>query len=322
MQRRKWEQSEIEFLRQNYATMDNEEIAERLGRNIRCIYAKSARLGLRKEVAELPKIGQRFKNLEVVDTSFMQNRRRYCKFKCLLCDTIKVINWDNVKRGRYISCGCYIREKVRERMTTHGQSKGKLYGIWRGMKARCFNEKIESFIYYGKRGIIVRDPWKNDFAAFKKDMENDYVPGLQIDRINTNDDYYKENCRWVDSQTNCNNTRSNLKIMAFGEVKTLANWVRDTRCVVKYGALARRIKIGWNADIAITTPKRKSPNMLKQARNRKSNRVITVFGETKTLIEWSEDPRCAVTYKTLQLRITRCNWPPEKAITTPSRSKK
>lgn len=53
-----------------------------------------------------------------------------------------------------------------------------------------------------------------------------------------------------------------------------------------------------------------------QSRNRTNNRELTAFGETKLLIEWSEDERCVVKPQTLNSRIIRL-WNPEEAITLP-----
>ena len=54
-----------------------------------------------------------------------------------------------------------------------------------------------------------------------------------------------------------------------------------------------------------------------QSRNRRSNRLIEAFGESKTAPEWLEDERCAVTNRfAIYERIGR-GWEPERAITTP-----
>lgn len=54
-----------------------------------------------------------------------------------------------------------------------------------------------------------------------------------------------------------------------------------------------------------------------QAVNRRNNRLVACWGETKPLAEWLRDPRCAVTEEsTLRQRLTR-GWPPEQALTTP-----
>lgn len=48
-----------------------------------------------------------------------------------------------------------------------------------------------------------------------------------------------------------------------------------------------------------------------QARNKRSNRLITFAGETLSIIEWAE--RANLTYSTLYLRIKR-GWTPEEAL--------
>lgn len=61
--------------------------------------------------------------------------------------------------------------------------------------------------------------------------------------------------------------------------------------------------------------------MKEQARNRRSNHLLTMDGETKTLMEWSEDPRCHVSRDALNKRI-RYGWDTRRAITTPHRMTK
>lgn len=56
-----------------------------------------------------------------------------------------------------------------------------------------------------------------------------------------------------------------------------------------------------------------------QANNRASNRTGTFDGETKTLAQWAEDTRCAVSYKALHLRVTRQGMPFAEALTTKHR---
>ncbi len=53
-----------------------------------------------------------------------------------------------------------------------------------------------------------------------------------------------------------------------------------------------------------------------QQNNTSRSAYIEAFGETKTLLDWSRDHRCVVSYSALQLRIRKCKWPAEKAIST------
>lgn len=53
-----------------------------------------------------------------------------------------------------------------------------------------------------------------------------------------------------------------------------------------------------------------------QIRNRRNTLFLTAFDETKSLGEWVEDPRCTLSYRTLQARYDR-GWRGERAISGP-----
>lgn len=136
----------------------------------------------------------------------------------------------------------------------------KLRAVWRQMKRRCTSPKDDKYANYGARGIRVCDEWAADFPTFYYwAIEAGYRPGLSIDRIDNDGPYAPENCRWADRATQSSNTRTNRRIAAFGETKTLAEWVRDPRCVVSYPALQLRIvRRGWEPERAIKTPQIKN----------------------------------------------------------------
>lgn len=57
-------------------------------------------------------------------------------------------------------------------------------------------------------------------------------------------------------------------------------------------------------------------NRSQQAYNRRTKHLITAFGETKHLKQWTEDARCIVPRLTLMRRL-RTGVPPEQALTFP-----
>lgn len=59
-----------------------------------------------------------------------------------------------------------------------------------------------------------------------------------------------------------------------------------------------------------------------QCRNKRNNRLLTAFGETKTITEWCEDPRCQTQHLTIRSRLDLLGWDAERAITTPTRPKR
>jgi len=123
------------------------------------------------------------------------------------------------------------------------------------MKQRCYNPNDESYPHYGDRKIIVCDRWLNSFKNFFEDM-GESPKDHQIDRIDNDKGYCKENCKWVTSKQNSRNKRNNCLILFDGKFKCIAAWAEETK--VPYYVLHQRIyKYGWSAEKALTTPVRK-----------------------------------------------------------------
>jgi hypothetical protein len=107
-------------------------------------------------------------------------------------------------------------------------------------------------------------------------------------------------------------------IEAFGESKPVAEWAADPRARVGKGTIQSRIAHGWDAEKAISTPL-SEPGHQKGRRQRDSRaRYLTAFGETKTAMEWGDDPRSAVDGESISRRVHK-GWSHEDAITTPPR---
>ena len=74
------------------------------------------------------------------------------------------------------------------------------YISWQGMIQRCDDASRKDYKYYGGRGITYDKAW-GKFINFFKDMGDppfDLLSGerMSLDRINTNGNYSKENCKW------------------------------------------------------------------------------------------------------------------------------
>lgn len=90
----------------------------------------------------------------------------------------------------------------------HGLIKHPLCKVWDAMKQRCYNINDKDYHYYGARGIIVYNEWRNNFMAFYKWAIDKWKPGLQIDRINNDGNYCPENCRFITCRANLSNKRN------------------------------------------------------------------------------------------------------------------
>ena len=136
------------------------------------------------------------------------------------CGNIVEISRHNLVEGHRISCGCV------KAGTTHGVSKYRIYRIYKGMKNRCYNTRLEAYSRYGARGIKLCDEWLLDFMSFYKwAMDNGYSDELTIDRIDNDRDYCPENCRWVSYKAQMNNKRNNVLYTWNGITKTLSQWI-------------------------------------------------------------------------------------------------
>lgn len=80
----------------------------------------------------------------------------------------------------------------------------RFYKIWADMKQRCSNPNCHKFYLYGGRGIQYDLKWMC-YENFKSDMYPSYLSHCEqfgvkqttLDRIDVNDHYYKDNCRWA-----------------------------------------------------------------------------------------------------------------------------
>ena len=125
----------------------------------------------------------------------------------------------------------------------------------RAMIGRCHNPRHPGFYCYGARGIDVCGEWRRSVMSFMAwAIESGYRQGLAIDRRDNNRGYSPDNCRWVASKVNANNRRTNRVFEAFGESKTAKLWSEDSRCLVSYPGLIKRLNSGWHAEAAMTTP--------------------------------------------------------------------
>jgi len=118
------------------------------------------------------------------------------------CGTIKFVECCNLIKGRTNSCGCSRKGKA----LSHGMTYTRQYKIWADMKKRCTSEKHVHYENYGGRGISYQESWES-FESFWEDMAESYTDESQIDRIDVNGNYCKENCRWTSASVNAHNRR-------------------------------------------------------------------------------------------------------------------
>lgn len=198
----------------------------------------------------------------------------------------------------------------------------KATNVYHMMIQRCYNPKMTGYKNYGGRGITVSNEWLNNPTSFFDWYKKHYFEGGQVDRVDNDGLYSKENCQMVSAKTNNRNRRNTRLIEAFGEKKNAAEWVNDPRCFEKdWRNILRRIDRGVDPEIAMSKNYKKDRYARSAATQHKNSPQITAFGETKSLAEWAIDQRCVVSKQTLYYRL-RNLWSSEQAIETPARKQK
>lgn len=109
-----------------------------------------------------------------------------------------------------------------------------LYRKWCSMKYRCSNKNVLNYKNYGGRGILVCSEWLlfenfiNDmYISYQKHIQKYGKHNTQIERINNNLGYSKNNCEWATRIKQNNNTRKNTFI-EFNNLKlSMSEWARQ-----------------------------------------------------------------------------------------------
>lgn len=136
-------------------------------------------------------------------TEKSHKKARYGLYKCECGNEFKANSY-HIKNGHTKSCGCYRKQRA----VVHGMHNTRIYKIWQGIKSRTtMNTNSPSYKDYGGRGIKVCQDWLISFKTFYIDMSDGYSDTLEIDRIDVNKGYCKDNCRWATGATQSQNTR-------------------------------------------------------------------------------------------------------------------
>lgn len=138
------------------------------------------------------------------------------------------------------------------------QQVERAYKTWSSMKYRC---KDASNPYYGGKNITYCERWES-FDAFFEDMGG-RDKGYSLDRIDPNDNYYKENCRWATVGTQARNRTNNVTVTFRGVEFEIATLFSENAFIshnaytnqLKYDVFFHRItRLNWGVIKAASTP--------------------------------------------------------------------
>lgn len=194
--------------------------------------------------------GQKFNHLTVIKLDHIETRfynskyeksgKRKLNLEYYLCkcdcgkETIVEKSHLRKKIDATESCGCISG-------THHLAHKNRIYGIWTGIRKRCFCNTVANYDYknYGGRGITMCADWKNDFMSFYNwAIANGYREDLTIDRIDCNRNYEPSNCRWVTKKEQSQNRRCVYKLFYKGKEMFLDDISKETG--IKHNTILNR----------------------------------------------------------------------------------
>lgn len=186
----------------------------------------------------IEELGNKYGRLTVIENKGKDVHRNTLWLCHCECGNDIVVRGSDLRSGKTKSCGCLQKEIACKTISNynssnnyippsvynvkHNMSHERLYNIWIGIKTRCFNSNHDNYKYYGERGITMCDIWAHDFTAFMEwACANGYNDLLTIDRIDPDENYCPDNCRWVLPKNQLFNKRNTIYMQYNGEKKPL-----------------------------------------------------------------------------------------------------
>lgn len=188
--------------------------------------------------------GLRFGRLVALESVGRKDKSVVWRCKCD-CGNIKDVSAKHLSGRSTRSCGCLTTERLRAKLTKHGESRSELAKNWYRMRSRCSNNP-----YYKNVSICTEWSDYNTFASWA--MSNGYKPGLSIDRIDPSGNYEPTNCRWVTWDVQQNNKRNTTYLTIGGCTRTLTEWSEISG--IKRETIRRRIRKGWSEQYLLLPP--------------------------------------------------------------------
>lgn len=174
--------------------------------------------------------GKIFNSLEVLHQAGRTQSGKV-QWSCLCkCGTTTVVTTGSLKNGQK-SCG-----KCPKVYNTTLDA----YKSWEAMRQRCLNPKSTHYSFYGGRGIMISAAWES-FEVFYADM-GDRPEGYTLERVDCEQGYSKENCKWDTRSNQAYNTRMQVNNTSG---KTGVTWSeKDGKWISRIGFQGKQINLG------------------------------------------------------------------------------
>ncbi len=120
------------------------------------------------------------------------------------------------------------------------------YSSWQAMRQRCTNPNTAVYHRYGGRFEVPCPPEWSSFSSFLRDMGPKPDRTLELERVNNDAPYSKENCVWADRHTQTRNRggRRATRLYTYaGKTLCIKDWA--DLCGVAPQTMQKRLNKGW-----------------------------------------------------------------------------
>lgn len=179
-------------------------------------------------------------------------------FTCSKCGQPFTSNWPSSVKYRLRKNGAIYCSKacaaIRHGAYLSEAEFNSEYRSWKAMRSRCNCKKTTHYERYGGRGITYDPAW-DDFNNFLADMGPKENPKLELERIDNEKNYCKENCRWATrkEQTRNRGGKRATRLYTFeGKTMCIADWAREIGITPQ--SMQKRLNKGWPLEKAFAKP--------------------------------------------------------------------
>lgn len=145
--------------------------------------------------------------------------------ECSKCGHVRTAKMSNIKRSAFYA-------ECNHTTGIHWPST-RLSGIYQKMVRRCNNPNAKDYKFYGAKGVFVCFEWMNDRNKFIEwAMSHGYDDTMSIDRIDSNDGYCPDNCRWIPMADNSKYKSTTRTLTIHGVTDSLSGWAKRL-CIPK-----------------------------------------------------------------------------------------
>lgn len=197
--------------------------------------------------------GKEFGLLTVVKRSeFKGNGKKpTIHWECICdCGKTTIVSGGSLRSGATKSCGCGMAST--QFQFKHGKVGTREYKAWASMKHRIINPDEDHKRNYGDRGIDIDPRWVESFDAFCQDMGDAPSDKHTIERIDNNQGYWPNNCKWATQAEQNRNYRLNRQVTYNGKTQCVTDWAKELG-IAKH-LIYQRLNRGWDIQRALTSP--------------------------------------------------------------------